>query len=45
MTLARAVAVRLYGLLFRLLIRIVPGPSELDAILEILDGEGNERFL
>jgi hypothetical protein len=45
MTLARAVAVRLYGLLFRVLIRVVPGASELDAILDILDGEGNERFL
>jgi hypothetical protein len=45
MTLARAVAVRLYGLLFRVLIRVVPGASELDAILEILDGEGSERFL
>jgi len=45
MTLARAVAVRLYGLLFRLLIRVVPGPSELDVILDLLDGEGNERFL
>jgi hypothetical protein len=45
MTVARAVALRLYGLLFRVLIRVVPGAGELDAILDILDGEGHERFL
>ena len=45
MTLATAVALRLYGVLFRVLIRVVPGAGELDVILDILDGEGNERFL
>ena len=45
MTLARGLAVRLYGLLFRLLILVVPRAQELDVILRILDGEWDERFL
>jgi hypothetical protein len=45
MTLARAVAVRLYGLLFGFLIFVVPKAEELDAALDVLDGEGDERFL
>jgi hypothetical protein len=32
-------AVRLYGLLFRLLILVVPHVEELDVMLEMLDGE------
>jgi len=31
--------VRLYGLLFRLLILVVPQVEELDVMLEMLDGE------
>lgn len=38
-------AVRLYGLLFGLLTVVVPEPQELDAMLEMLDGERDERFL
>jgi len=45
MTLARSLAMRLYGLLFRLLIVVVPRAEELDVILDVLNGEGNERFL
>ena len=45
MMLTRGLAVRLYGLLFRLLILVVPRAQELDVILHILDGEGDERFL
>ena len=45
MTLARGLAVGLYGLLFRLLIVVVPRAQELDVILRILDGERDERFL
>jgi hypothetical protein len=45
MTLARAVAVRLYGLVFGLLIRVVPKAEELDVVLEVLDGDGDEQFL
>jgi hypothetical protein len=45
MTLARAVAVRLYGLLFGLLILVVPKAEELDVVLDVLDGEGDEQFL
>jgi hypothetical protein len=44
MTLARGLVVRLYGLLFRALIVVVPRASEMDAILDILDGGGNERL-
>jgi hypothetical protein len=44
MTLARGLVARLYGLLFRLLIPDVPRGSELDSILEILDGQRNERL-
>jgi hypothetical protein len=40
MTLARGLAVRLYGLLFRLLIAVVP--EELDVMLEMLNGERDE---
>jgi hypothetical protein len=43
MTLARGLAVRLYGLLFQVLVVVVPRAGELDTILDILDGEGNER--
>ena len=45
MTLARGLAVRLYGLLFRLLIIVVPQAEELDMILDMLEGVGDERFL
>jgi hypothetical protein len=45
MTLARAVAARLYGLLFCLLILVVPKAEELDVVLDVLDGEGDEQFL
>ena len=45
MMIARGLAVRLYGLLFRLLILVVPRAQELDVILRILDGEWDERFL
>jgi hypothetical protein len=45
MTFTRAVAVGLYGFLFRLLIMVVPRARELDAILDMLDGEGDERIL
>jgi len=45
MTVTRAVAVRLYGWLFRLLLVVVPRARELDAILDMLDGEGDERIL
>lgn len=45
MTFATALVVRLYGLLFRVLILLVPRASELDSILNILDGEEGERFL
>lgn len=37
--LTRRLAVRLYGLLFRLLILVVPQVEELDVMLEMLDGE------
>ena len=45
MTFARAMAVRLYGLLFCLLIVVVPRAQELDVVLDMLDGEGDEQFL
>jgi hypothetical protein len=45
MTLARGLATRLYGLLFRCLIILVPGRQELDDVMEILDGERDKRFL
>lgn len=45
MTLARGWAVRLYELVFRLLIVVVPQAGELDVILDILDGENDERIL
>jgi hypothetical protein len=45
MTFARAVVVRLYGLLFAFLIFVVPKAQELDVVLDVLDGEGDERFL
>ena len=45
MTLARAVAVRLYGLLFGFLILVVPKSEELDVVFDVLDGEKDERFL
>jgi hypothetical protein len=45
MTLARGLAIRLYGFLFRLLIVVVPRAQELDVLLRILDGEKDERFL
>lgn len=45
MTLARGLAVRLYGVIFRLLIVVVPQAGELDVILDILDGENDERIL
>lgn len=35
----RRLAVRLYGLVFRLLILVVPQVEELDVMLEMLDGE------
>ncbi len=45
MTVTRAAAAWLYGWLFRLLVLVVPRPGELDGILDILDGEGDERIL
>lgn len=45
MTLARELVVRLYGLLFRLLILVVPHAGELDVMLDMLGGEEDERFL
>ena len=45
MTLARGVVVRLYGLLFDVLLRVAARPRDLDTTLEILDGGGNERFV
>jgi hypothetical protein len=45
MTLARGLATRLYGLLFRCLIFFVPGRQELDDVMEMFDGERDERFL
>jgi hypothetical protein len=45
MTFARAVAVRLYGFLFGLLILVVPKAEELDMFLDVLGGERDERFL
>ncbi len=45
MSLARGVAVRLYGLLFWLLIGFVPRAHELDEMLDLLDGQEDGRFL
>ena len=45
MTLARGLAVRVYGLLFRLLIAFVPSADELEKVLDIVDGEKDGRFL
>lgn len=45
MTLARTLAMRLYGLLFGLLIVVVPHTEELDLILDILNGDTDERLL
>jgi hypothetical protein len=45
MTLARSVAMRLYGLLFRLLIVVVPHAEELDIIVDILNGDSDGRLL
>ena len=45
MTLARSLAMRLYGLLFRLLIVVVPHREELHLILDILNGDTDERLL
>jgi hypothetical protein len=45
MTVTRAAAVRLYGWLFRLLVLVVPRAEELDGILDILDGESDDRIL
>jgi hypothetical protein len=45
MTLTRSLALRMYGLLFRLLIAFVPSPEELDKALEMVDGQEDERFL
>jgi hypothetical protein len=42
MILARALAVRLYGLLFCLLILVVPEAEELDVVLDLLDGGADE---
>jgi hypothetical protein len=40
--LARGLAARVYALLFRLLIAVVPEAGELDVMLEMLDGERDE---
>jgi hypothetical protein len=45
MTLARGMAVRLYGLLFRGLAAVVTRESELDEMLHLVDGEGDAWFL
>lgn len=45
MSLARGLVVRMYGLLFRLLITFVPGPEELEKALEMVDGGEDGRFL
>lgn len=45
MSLARGVVVRLYGLLFWLLIGFVPHARELDEMLDLLDGEEDGRLL
>ncbi len=45
MTLARQLVLRLYGLIFRSLILVVPRTEELDMMLEMLDGDGDEWFL
>jgi hypothetical protein len=45
MTATRAAAIRLYGWLFRLLLVVVPSARELDGVLEMLDGEGDEWIL
>ena len=42
--LARGLVVRLYGLLFELLIVVVPQADELDAMLNMLGGDGDEWF-
>lgn len=45
MTSTRRLAVRIYGLLFRLLILVVPQADELDVTVDLLSGEQDERFL
>jgi hypothetical protein len=45
MSLARGVALRLYGLLFRLLTAFVPRAEELEDMLDMLDEDEDERFL
>lgn len=45
MTVTRAATVRLYGWLFRLLLVVVPNAGELDGVLQMLDGGGDERIL
>ena len=39
------VASRLYGWVFRLLIALVPRVDELDRMLDMLEGDGDERVL
>ena len=45
MTLTTGLAARLYGLLFHVLILVVPRAGELDSVLDILDGEDDEGIL
>lgn len=45
MTVARSLASWLYGRVFRLLLALVPRVEELDVMLDILDGESDDRLL
>jgi len=45
MSLARGLALRLYGLLFRLLVAFLPDSDELDHMLDLLDGDDNGQLL
>jgi hypothetical protein len=45
MSMARGLALRLYGLLFRLLVAFLPDSDELDNMLDLLDGDDDGQFL
>ena len=45
MSLARGLALRLYGWLFRLLVAFLPDPGELDRMLDLMDEEQDGRLL
>lgn len=45
MSLARGLALRLYGLLFRLLVALLPDPGELDRMLGLMDEKDDGRLL